>query len=182
MNNILKIEKCEIPDLLIFHLEVNEDERGYFTEKFQKEKMMGLGLPDFSPVQHNVSFNKNEGVTRGFHAEPWNKYASVISGEVFSAFIDLRKENFGRIFTLKINPDIAVYIPKGVANSFQTTKQNTYYSYLVDAHWSPEKISEYKYVNLADTRLGVDWPISIDRAIVSDKDKNHPMLDKVIPF
>ena len=76
----------------------------------------------------------------------------------------------------------AVFVPRGVANSFQTLEENTYYSYLVNAHWSPEKTAEYKFVNLADPDLAIKWPISLDKAIISDKDKSHPMLKDIKPF
>ena len=52
--------------------------------------MVADGLPDFGPVQNNVSFNTAAGVTRGIHAEPWDKYVTVASGRVFGAWVDLR--------------------------------------------------------------------------------------------
>ena len=46
------------------------DNRGWFKENWQRAKMTALGLPDFGPVQNNISFNTKKGVTRGIHAEP----------------------------------------------------------------------------------------------------------------
>ena len=56
---------------------VREDARGWFKENWQREKMVALGLPDFGPVQNNVSFNASRGATRGIHAEPWDKFVSA---------------------------------------------------------------------------------------------------------
>src|SRR5699024_8755843 len=72
-------------------------------------------------------------------------------------------------------------IPRGVANGFQTLEDETVYSYLVTEHWTEQARSEYSYVNLADPALGIDWPIAIDEAIISDADRNHPLLDNAKP-
>ena len=42
----LKVEKTNIPGLLVFDLPVHGDNRGWFKENWQRAKMMGLGLPD----------------------------------------------------------------------------------------------------------------------------------------
>lgn len=172
------IKSTTIPGLLEIDISLIEDARGWFMEKYQREKLVELGFPkDFIPVQQNVSFNEDVGVTRGIHAEPWNKYISVISGKVFAVFVDLRKgADFGKKVEIQIDLKKAVFVPKGVGNSFQTLEPNTLYSYLVDAHWSAEKLGEYKSVNLADSQLSINWPISLDKAIVSEKDKKNPYL------
>ena len=54
-----------MPGLLVLHLPVHGDNRGWFKENWQREKMIELGLPDFAPVQNNVSFNVAGGARRG---------------------------------------------------------------------------------------------------------------------
>ncbi|MBX4191765.1 MAG: dTDP-4-dehydrorhamnose 3,5-epimerase family protein [Candidatus Doudnabacteria bacterium] len=173
------ITQTEIPGLLIIDIAQIEDNRGWFQEKFQKEKLVAQGFPeDFNPVQHSLSFNKERSVTRGIHAEPWDKYISVISGRIFSVFVDLRLgDNFGKKLMMEIDNKKAIFVPKGVGNSFQTLEDNVYYSYLVNAHWSPD--AKYTLVNLADPELAINWPISLDKAIISEKDKNHPQLKDI---
>lgn len=174
----------DIPGLLIFDVTSVEDERGYFQEKFQKAKLVAAGLPaSFNIVQNSLSFNKDAGVTRGFHAEPWDKYISVVTGKVFAAYVDLRAgESFGKVVTLEITPNTAVFLPQGVANSFQTLTPNTYYLYSVNAHWSADNYDKYSFVNLADQTLSVQWPIALDQAVVSDRDRNHPLLSEIKPM
>lgn len=176
--------KTEIPGLLIFDVNYVGDERGWFQEKFQKAKLVAAGIPeDFNIVQNSLSFNKERGVTRGFHAEPWDKYISVVKGKVFSAYVDLRKgDSFGKIVTVEITPTKAVFLPQGVANSFQTLEDETYYLYSVNAHWSADNYEKYSFVNLADEDLDVQWPIDLDQAIVSERDRNHPPLSQVTPM
>jgi dTDP-4-dehydrorhamnose 3,5-epimerase len=99
----LKFQTTTIPGLLIADLPVHGDSRGWFKENWQREKMTSLGLPDFGPVQNNISFNAEKGVTRGIHAEPWDKYISVGSGRIFGAWVDLREgDSFGAVFTLSL--------------------------------------------------------------------------------
>lgn len=179
----LKIETTNIPGLLILDLTVNGDSRGWFKENWQKEKMMKLGLPEFEPIQNNISFNAEIGVTRGIHAEPWDKFISVGSGRVFGAWVDLREgETFGSVFTAELDPTKAIFVPRGVGNSFQALENNTVYSYLVNEHWSAEAQSQYTFLNLADETVDIKWPIPLDQALLSDKDKIHSSLSNVIPM
>ena len=176
--------KTKIPGLIVFDVTSVEDSRGYFQEKYQKEKLVEAGMPDnFNVVQNSLSFNKDIGVTRGFHAEPWDKYISVVKGRVFAAYVDLRKgKNFGRVVTIEIDSNKSVFLPQGVANSFQTLETETYYLYSVNSHWSADNYDKYCFVNLADTDLGVKWPINLKNAIISDRDLTHPTLSSIKPM
>lgn len=174
----------DIPGLLIFEISSVTDERGYFQEKYQKTKLVKAGLPqDFNVVQNSLSYNKDRGVTRGFHAEPWDKYISVVTGKVFATYLDLRKgRGFGKIVSVEIDPNTAIFLPEGVANSFQTLVPETYYLYSVNAHWSSDNYDKYCFVNLADTDIKVEWPISLADSIISERDRNHPKLSEINPM
>ncbi len=179
----LAIERTTIDGLLVLRLPVHGDSRGWFKENWQREKMLALGLPDFGPVQQNMSFNAKAGATRGIHAEPWDKFVALATGRVFCAWVDLRPgPGFGKTFTIEMGPDTAVFVPRGVANSYQALEDGTTYSYLVNAHWSPEARAKYTYVNLFDPELGIEWPIPESEAEVSDADRQHPMLADVTPM
>lgn len=182
-NKELKVTETNIPGLLIFDLPVFGDNRGWFKENWQREKMTKIGLPDFGPVQNNISFNAKKGVTRGIHAEPWDKYISVGAGEIFGAWVDLREDkSFGQVFTAKIDSTKAVFVPRGVGNSFQALRNNTVYTYLVNDHWSAELLPFYVAVNLNDTKLGIKWPIDLSQAEISEKDTKNPPLSEVKPM
>jgi dTDP-4-dehydrorhamnose 3,5-epimerase len=175
--------QTDIPGLLIFDVTNVGDERGYFQEKYQKAKLVAAGMPQaFNVVQNSLSFNKEAGVTRGFHAEPWDKYISVVTGKVFSAYVDLRQgDTFGKVATVEITPNVTIFLPQGVANSFQTLEE-TYYLYSVNAHWSAANYEEYCFVNLADPDLNIEWPIPLSQAIISDRDRQHPPLKDIEPL
>ena len=181
-SDAVTVRTTAIPGLLVIDLELHGDARGWFKENWQRAKMTALGLPDFGPVQHSLAFNTAAGVTRGFHAEPWDKLVSVAHGRIFGAWVDLRTgDTFGRTVTVELGPQTAVFVPRGVANSYQTLVDHTVYSYLVNNHWSPAARSSYSYVNLADETVAVAWPIPLSRAIISAADEGHPRLADARP-
>lgn len=176
----LSANATAIPGLTVWDLPVHGDNRGWFKENWQREKMTALGLPDFGPVQNNISFNDAAGTTRGIHAEPWDKFVSVATGRIFGAWVDLRDgPTFGAAFTAELDPSRAVFVPRGVGNAFQTLAPDTAYVYLVNDHYSPD--AQYVSVNLADETLAIDWPIPLERAELSAKDRTHPRLADIQP-
>ncbi|WP_435203116.1 sugar nucleotide-binding protein [Janibacter sp. GS2] len=180
------IERTPVPGLLVVRKPVHRDERGWFTEAWQRETMTALGLPDFGPIQHNVSHNATRGATRGIHAEPWDKLVTVVHGSVFGAWVDLREgAGFGRTFTLEVDESVAVFVPRGVGNSYQALADDTVYSYLVNEHWRPDLT--YPALALDDPSTAIDWPIPLAQsgsagAQISDKDRRNPRLEEVTPF
>ena len=180
----LSVAETGIEGLKVVDLAVHGDSRGGFKENWQRAKMTELGIPDFRIVQNNISYNDSRGVTRGIHAEPWDKFISVARGSVFGAWVDLREGSatYGKVFTCTLDPSKAIYVPRGVGNSFQALEDGTAYTYLVDAHWSLELKRTYTFVNLADPELAIEWPIPLDEATVSEADLNHPMLKDVVPM
>ena len=170
-----------IPGLVVFDLPVHGDSRGWFKENWQREKMLAAGLPDFGPVQNNISFNDAVGTTRGIHAEPWDKFVSVATGRIFGAWVDLREgPTFGAVYTAELDPSKAIFVPRGVGNSYQTLEPDTAYVYLVNDHWSPD--AAYSFLNLADETVAIDWPIPLADVQISEKDKQHPRLADVTPI
>ncbi|GAB2536645.1 sugar nucleotide-binding protein [Brachybacterium huguangmaarense] len=178
----LAVRPTPIPGLLVIDLPLPGDSRGWFKENWQRAKMVAAGLPDFGPVQNNISFNQAVGVTRGIHAEPWDKYISVATGRVFGAWVDLREgPTFGTAYWHEITPDVAIFVPRGVGNAFQTLEAPAAYTYLVNDHWSEAAQAQYTFVNLADETVAIPWPIPLDQAELSDKDRAHPRLADAVP-
>ncbi|GAB3067927.1 sugar nucleotide-binding protein [Nocardioides zeae] len=181
MTTELAVETTPIPGLLVVRLPVHGDSRGWFKENWQRAKMTALGLPDFGPVQNNVSYNATKGATRGIHTEPWDKYVAVATGRVFAAWVDMREGNsFGATFWIEIDESVAVFVPRGVGNSYQALEDGTVYSYLVNDHFVPGKA--YPALNLADETAGIPWPIPLAEAEISEKDQRNPRLAEVTPM
>jgi dTDP-4-dehydrorhamnose reductase len=179
----LAVTRTPVDGLLVVSLDVRADNRGWFKENWQRAKMTGLGVPDFGPVQNNVSFNTTAGATRGIHAEPWDKFVSLARGRIFGAWVDLRPgPGFGTSFTLEMGPETAVFVPRGVGNAFQTLEDETAYSYLVNDHWSLAAKASYTFLNLADETVAIPWPIPLEQAELSEADRAHPRLADVTPM
>ena len=177
----LSATETGIPGLVVWDLPVHGDSRGWFKENWQREKMTAAGLADFGPVQNNISFNDAVGTTRGIHAEPWDKWVSVATGRIFGAWVDLREgPTFGTVFTAELDPSRAIFVPRGVGNSYQTLEPDTAYTYLVNDHWSPD--ASYSFLNLADETAAIDWPIPLADVEISAKDLAHPRLAGVVPI
>jgi dTDP-4-dehydrorhamnose 3,5-epimerase len=191
VSQILSARATSIPGLFEFQLDVRGDNRGWFKENYQREKIAAAleaihaedreALDAFTVIQNNISFNKDKGVTRGIHAEPWDKFISLATGTAFAAIVDLRKgDTFGNVETFTLTPNTAIFVPKGCGNSYQALTDDLVYTYLVNAHWSPD--AKYTFVNLRDPDLAIDWPLSLTDELLSEKDINHPMLKDVIPM
>lgn len=183
-----------ISGLLITESPVHGDQRGSFTEAWNAERLTAAGLGrfrpaqhnpgHFRPVQHNISVNAERGVTRGFHAEPWDKFVTVASGAVLAAWVDLRAgAGFGTSWWRELRPGQAAFVPRGVANAFQALEDGTVYSYLVNRTWRPASSADgYPAVNLADPALAVPWPVPLEQAVLSAADRRHPLLKEVPPL
>ncbi|RYB94608.1 NAD-dependent epimerase/dehydratase family protein [Nocardioides oleivorans] len=179
--NELRVETTPIPGLLVVRMPLHGDARGWFKENWQREKMVALGLPDFGPVQNNISFNASRGATRGIHTEPWDKFVSLATGRIFGAWVDMREgESFGTTFSTEVDPSVAVFVPRGVGNSYQALEDGTAYTYLVNDHWRPGVA--YPALHLGDETAGIPWPIPLDEAEISEKDHNNPRLGDVVPM
>ena len=179
-------EVSGIPGMLEFDIPVRGDNRGWFKENFQKEKMLPLGFPESffaeGKLQNNVSFSRKN-VLRGLHAEPWDKYISVADdGKVLGTWVDLREgETFGNTYQTVIDASKGIFVPRGVANGFQVLSETVSYSYLVNDYWALELKPKYAFVNYADPALGIQWE-NLEAAEVSEADKNHPLLKDVKPL
>jgi dTDP-4-dehydrorhamnose 3,5-epimerase len=174
----LAVTPTAIDGLWVIDLVVNEDPDrpdATFRESYQGEKLQALGLPEFHPVQCNVS-ESPLGTLRGFHAEPWEKYIHVVSGTAFSAIADIRPESrtFKKVWTGELNTRNAIFVTHGLANSFQAVTDMVIYTYLTSAHWQAGL--SYPAVAWDDPDLAVAWPITDERLKLSAKDTHNPRL------
>jgi dTDP-4-dehydrorhamnose 3,5-epimerase len=172
----------KIPGLIIFDLVSFSDDRGYLQEKYQHDKLVAAGMPaSFTAMQYNVAYNKKAGVTRGAH-QTGAKYIGVSSGKIFCALIDLRGgDGFGTVVTVSLDENTAVYLPAGVANSYQVLEDDTYCIYASGELYDENQTGDYRFVNIADEALGISWPIPLAQATISEKDRGLPMLADVTP-
>lgn len=173
----LEVETTDIPGLLIIESPVQVNPGGWFVENWHQSDLTTSIGSGFIPVQHNITHVEQRGVTRGFHAEPWDRYVSVLSGRAFAAWVDLRKgESFGRTATQELAPGTSVFVPRGVGNAHQVLTEGTTFSYLMAEHWTPEGSQRTISANLFDPTIDIPWPILKHDALLSERDLHAPYL------
>lgn len=176
----MTVQPTSLSGLYHIELNINEDDRGSFREVWHKEKMEAAGLPKLATVQQNISESRY-GVIRGIHAEPWDKYIHIAYGSVFAAIADLREESdtFGDFASFYLDRTNALFVPRGFGNAFQVMSKLAIYVYLVTAHWQPSAV--YPAIAFDDADIGIPWPITGAKQIVSAKDRSNPSLREHYP-
>ncbi|MDY3062513.1 MAG: dTDP-4-dehydrorhamnose 3,5-epimerase [Bacteroidaceae bacterium] len=154
---------------------VFNDARGYFMETYRKEDFdEKIGKVDF--VQDNES-KSSYGVVRGLHYQrgTWSqaKLVRVTEGSVFDVAVDLRRssDTFGQYvaFELSAENKRQLFIPRGFAHGFAVMSETAVFTYKVDNIYMPSSEASICY---DDSTIGVDWPISPEKMLLSSKDLN----------
>ena len=175
----MKMIETDLPGCVVFEPRVFGDDRGFFFESFNHDKLAEQGLqPRF--VQGNVSSSRR-GVLRGLHYQwpnPQGKYVSVVEGEVWDVAVDIRRgsPHFGKWTAVLLSADNKrhFWIPEGFAHGFVTLSERAVFTYLCTATYDPAADANIRW---NDARLAIDWPIT-DVAL-SDKDARAPFLDEI---
>lgn len=151
------------------------DKRGSFFEVFnQKEFEKKTGL-QINFVQDNQSISQ-KGVLRGLHLQKGEfaqaKLVRVIQGKVLDVAVDFRKDSptFGKYFSIELSGENnkQLFVPRGFLHGFATLEDNTIFSYKCDNYYHKE--AEFGVI-YNDETLGIDWGVSEDEALLSEKDK-----------
>jgi dTDP-4-dehydrorhamnose 3,5-epimerase len=177
----MKTIQTDLPGCLVFEPQVFGDERGFFYESFNQDKLAAIGLaPGF--VQGNVS-SSTRGVLRGLHYQwprPQGKLVSVLEGEVWDVAVDIRRDSpdFGRWTAAVLSADNKrhFWIPEGFAHGFVVLSERALFTYLCTATYDRAADAAIRW---DDPRLAIDWPVSAPR--LSDKDAKAPFLADVAP-
>lgn len=177
MDNV-KIEKTEIPGLLLYKREVFNDGRGFFHEIVELRDLEKVLDKKINVVQANHARSK-PGVIRGFHAEPWEKIIYVTKGQVLSVIADFRTDSptFGKAlkFELGDNTNNTIYLPKGMGNAMCVLGgEDAEYIYLITDYFQGRPTPAVFYNDPMLTKQFGGWPVN--NPIVSEKDKNYPTL------
>lgn len=173
----MKIKTTPIQDLVIINPTVFEDERGYFMESFNQQKLQEAGI-HITFVQDNQSFSK-QGTLRGLHYQnpPFaqTKLVRVLQGEIIDVAVDIRKNSptYGQHFAIKLSAENKkqLLIPQGFAHGFSVISETAVVLYKCNQFYY--KASEGG-IRFDDPTLNIDWGIDLKTAIVSKKDLELP--------
>ena len=166
-------EKLNIQDLYLFKPKRYIDDRGFFTEAYNKKVFDNIIGKEIEFVQDNFSYSKY-GVLRGIHLQnkPFSqgKLVRVTRGEVFDVAVDLRENS---PFYLKWVSAVLseenrnqLWIPEGFGHGFLTLSEEAHFNYKTTSFY--DKSSE-RTILWNDPKINIDWP-KIKEIKISDKD------------
>jgi len=173
----MNIIETEIPDLLIIEPQVYSDDRGYFFESYNANKLPEE-ISSINWVQDNESKSKR-GVLRGLHYQTGEKAQAklvrVVFGEIYDVALDLRTDSstYGEWFGVILSDENKrqLFLPRGFAHGFVVLSEESIFTYKCDNFYS--KKSEGGIV-FDDPTLNIDWHIDKEEILVSDKDAILP--------
>ena len=177
----MNVIKTEFPGLVIIEPKVFPDDRGYFFESFNQQRLEQQGV-SYKFIQDNQS-RSVYGVVRGLHYQ-LNPYAQtklvrVLQGSILDVVVDIRtgSPTFGKWFSIELSDTNfkQLLIPKGFAHGFSVLSETAVVLYKCDAFWN--KGAE-RGIIFNDSSLKVDWKISADKMLLSAKDQVYPSFDK----
>lgn len=176
----MRIEKTAIEDLIIVVPAVFEDDRGYFMESYNKNKLSDFGI-DIDFVQDNQSFSK-KGTLRGLHYQnpPFaqTKLVRVLQGEIIDVAIDLRRDSstYGERFEMLLSAENKkqLLVPQGFAHGFSVLSETAIVMYKCDNYYNKASEGGIRY---DDPALNIDWGMDLKEAIVSEKDLVLPVFE-----
>ena len=175
----MNIIETNIEGVIIIEPRLFEDERGYFFESFnQKEFQEKVCKTTF--IQDNES-KSSYGVIRGLHFQkpPFaqSKLVRVVKGSVLDVAVDIRKGSptFGQHVAVELTEDNhrQFFIPRGFAHGFSVLSKEVIFQYKCDNFYAPQSEGAIAW---DDPDLGIDWQISIDEILLSEKDKSPAVL------
>jgi dTDP-4-dehydrorhamnose 3,5-epimerase len=176
----MKIEKLNIPDVLLITPPKFGDSRGFFSETWSAAKLAAQGFTE-TFVQDNQSLSAQTGTVRGLHCQVapsvQGKLVRVIRGSIWDVAVDIRKGSptYGKYAaaTLSVENWAQLWIPGGFLHGFCTLEPDTEVIYKVTADY--DRAAE-RAVIWNDPDLALPWPVKAEDALLSDKDKILPRL------
>lgn len=174
----LNVIKTKLQDVRIIEPAVFGDHRGFFEETYSDRDFKNNGI-NFDFIQDNQSLSSHAGVLRGMHFQrgqaAQTKLIRVVTGAVLDVIVDVRKGSptykkwEGYIISESNHRQLLV--PRGFAHGFLTLTDNVNFLYKCDHYYDAEADGGFSF---ATPELAIDWPISLDKAITSEKDSQQP--------
>ncbi|MDD2480123.1 MAG: dTDP-4-dehydrorhamnose 3,5-epimerase [Victivallaceae bacterium] len=175
----MNIINTKLAGVKILEPKIFGDPRGYFFESWNRQRYSDAGI-DCNFIQDNES-SSHFGVLRGLHyqAAPYTqaKLVRVIQGTVLDVVVDIRhgSPTFGEHLAIELNSEDKrqLFVPRGFAHGFAVLSEKTIFSYKCDNQYMP---SHERGIAFDDPALGIDWRITIEQMILSEKDRKNPNL------
>lgn len=170
----------DIAGLIVLEPKKFGDHRGFFSETYNRARLAELGF-DADFVQDNHSLSVEKGVVRGLHYQspPFaqDKLVRVVRGAILDVAVDIRRGSptWGDHVAVELSAENwrQLLVPKGFAHGFVTLEPETEVVYKVTDVYAPKNDHGLLW---SDPDIGIDWPVTAEAAILSDKDRVQPLL------
>jgi dTDP-4-dehydrorhamnose 3,5-epimerase len=181
----VEIRSHNIAEVKLVVPKINRDSRGFLSETYNRRLMSAAGIAaEF--VQDNHSLSVETGTLRGLHFQipphAQGKLVRVVRGSIFDVAVDIRagSPTFGQHVSAILSAEnwTQMWVPAGFAHGFCTLEPNTEVIYKVTAYYAPECDRGLQW---DDAAIGIKWPVSPDKAGLSDKDRKQPLLKEIAP-
>jgi dTDP-4-dehydrorhamnose 3,5-epimerase len=174
------ITPLALPEVLLITPKRHGDARGWFAETWSRKTLASAGI-DADFVQDNQAFNARRGTVRGLHFQqsphPQAKLVRVLKGAILDVAVDVRpgSPTYGRWVSAELTAEGGeqLFVPRGFAHGYVTRVDDTELFYKVDGLYAPQTEGGVLW---NDPDLGIDWGVSAEDAVLSDKDKVLPRL------
>ena len=175
----MNVIKTAIEGVVIIEPRVFTDARGYFFESFS-QRAFDEQVRTIRFVQDNES-KSSYGVLRGLHFQKGehaqSKLVRVVQGRVMDVAVDIRKGSptFGKHVCIELTGENhrQAFIPRGFAHGFVVLSETAVFQYKCDNYYAPQCEGAVAW---NDPEIAIDWGVPAADILLSDKDKNHPML------
>ena len=173
-------EETKLPGVVILTPRRFGDERGFFSESWNRRAMADLGL-DIDFVQDNHSLSRDIGTVRGLHFQaPPHAQAKLVRcgrGRLFDVAVDIRKGSatFGQWVGVELSFENGrqLLIPEGFLHGFVTRAPDTEIIYKCSDFYAPDADGAVRF---DDPELGIDWGLEGITPKLSAKDEAAPLM------
>lgn len=181
------IEPTSIPDVLIVTPRRFGDDRGWFSETWNRKALAAAGI-DRDFVQDNHSLSRPAGTVRGLHFQrpphAQGKLVRCARGSILDVAVDIRRGSptYGTWVGVELSAENGrqLWIPEGFLHGFVTREADTEVLYKCTDYYAPDCDGAVRF---DDPAIGIDWGIGPDEAVLSPKDAAAPLLaDLDSPF
>ena len=179
----MQMTAFDIPGPVLIQPRIISDDRGYFMEAF-KDAWFRENIEDVAFVQDNQSLSRQVGTIRGLHYQKapvaQGKLVRCLKGAIFDVAVDIRPDSpsFGRWVSATLTAETGeqFWVPEGFAHGFCTLRPDTEVFYKVTNPYSRDHDAGLAF---DDPAIGIEWPLPISEAILSEKDKVQPPLSSL---
>ena len=176
----MQVVELAIPGVKLITPKKFGDNRGFFSEVYNRRALAEAGV-DLDFVQDNHLLSTDRGTLRGLHfqAPPHEgaKLVRALRGSILDVAVDLRhgSPTFGHHVSVVLKDEdwTQLLIPSGFAHGLCTLEPDVEVFYKTTSHYAPDHDFGVRW---NDPTLAIEWPVSEQDVVLSEKDTRQPLL------